>query len=509
MLTHLRDGKAHGSAAADGSAAAHRTPTTAHTNASLQSPSREQGYAVRKVVVGLVDLASIAAGMTLAYLVHPHLPFFKPSQAATIDYVVVGALALPLWICAFAHYRLYQRRHVTSRLQEFQGLVHSLTAGVLLTGFLTTMLDREAVPRGWVGLLFPATLLTLSATRELIRRSFDRRRTNGSLRSRIVIVGSGPEALALSDMLTAERVLGYEVVGFVADEVQAERSRPGYPPRIGSLDDVIGTMNRHRASGAIIATTGIDAATSNRLARQLTEAGLHVEISSSLRDIAAERLSLRPLGRHPMMYLEPVSFGGWRAVAKGTFDKVAALIGLSLFAPVLVAIAIVIKLDSTGPVLFRQTRIGRDGRPFRVLKFRTMVVNAEDLAADLMDLNEADGPLFKLRDDPRVTRVGRWLRRLSLDEVPQLWNVARNDMSLVGPRPAIPAEMEQWSAPLHRRLRVKPGLTGLWQVNGRSNSSFDDYVRFDLYYVENWSFWVDVAIIFKTLPQLLSKEGAY
>jgi exopolysaccharide biosynthesis polyprenyl glycosylphosphotransferase len=442
--------------------------------------------------VVLVDVAGIAAGMTLAYFIRPLL--FDPSTVGAVHYARTGALVVPLWIAAFVHYRLYQHRHITSRLHEFKRLVHGVAAGGLVTGY-GSFIVKSPVPRGWPFLLVSTTLLSLCATRELTRRIFDKRRTSGRLRRRIVIVGSGPEALALCDMLTAERVLGYDVVGFVDDHPLPDPHGTGYPPRIGDLAEVVGVMMRHGASGAIIAATGIGAQMCNRLARQLTEAGLHVEISSSLKDIAAERLSLRPLGRHPMMYLEPVHFGGWRAMAKWTFDKAVALGGLVLVAPLLVAIAIAVKVDSRGPVLFQQTRIGRGGKPFRVLKFRTMVPDAAAMMADLKDRNEADGPLFKLRDDPRITRTGRWLRRLSLDELPQLWNVVRNDMSLVGPRPAIPAEVEQWAAPLHRRLRVKPGLTGLWQVNGRSNASFDDYVRFDLYYVENWSFWVDVAII--------------
>jgi exopolysaccharide biosynthesis polyprenyl glycosylphosphotransferase len=380
---------------------------------------------------------------------------------------------------------------------------------VLLTGFLAWMLEKDSIPRGWLVLLLPCTIVSLCASRELTRRVFDRRRMSGRLQRRVVIVGNGNEALALCDMLTAERVLGYEVVGFVGDALLPADDGCGYPPRIGGLGDVVGATLRAGASGAIIATSEIGSEASNRLARQLSDAGLHVEISSSLRDIATERLSLRPLGRYSMMYLEPVHFRGWRAVAKWAFDKVAAIGCLLLTLPMLVLIAIVVKLDSPGPILFRQVRVGRNGKPFQVLKFRTMVADAEQLKAGLQDRNEADGPLFKLRDDPRLTRSGRWLRKLSVDELPQLWNVLRNDMSLVGPRPAIPSEVKDWVAPLHRRLLVKPGITGLWQVNGRSNASFDDYVRFDLYYVENWSFWVDVAIILKTLPRLLSKEGAY
>ena len=179
-----------------------------------------------------------------------------------------------------------------------------------------------------------------------------------------------------------------------------------------------------------------------------------------------------------------------------------------LLSPVLAVAAFAVKVDSRGKTIFRQTRVGRDSRPFAVLKLRTMVMGAEAMRAGLLAENEADGPLFKMEQDPRVTRVGRFLRRTSIDEIPQLWNVLRGSMSLVGPRPALPHETEEWDSLLTQRLRVKPGITGMWQVNGRSQSSFADYTRLDLYYVDNWSLTSDLAILVKTIPVVLSRKGA-
>jgi exopolysaccharide biosynthesis polyprenyl glycosylphosphotransferase len=259
----------------------------------------------------------------------------------------------------------------------------------------------------------------------------------------------------------------------------------------------------------VVATTAVSSETSNRLARQLTDAGIHVELSSSLRDIAAERLTVSPLGRCPMIYVEPIRRNGWRAAAKRAFDIVVAAAALVLATPVLLVVALAIKVDTRGPVLFRQQRLGRGGQPFNLFKFRTMVTVAEELIVHLRVLNQADGPLFKIRDDPRVTRIGRLLRKYSIDELPQLWNVLRGEMSLVGPRPALPAEMAAWAPELHNRLRVKPGVTGMWQVSGRSDCSFAEYMRLDLYYVDNWSFWSDLAIVAKTVPTVLLRRGAY
>jgi exopolysaccharide biosynthesis polyprenyl glycosylphosphotransferase len=200
---------------------------------------------------------------------------------------------------------------------------------------------------------------------------------------------------------------------------------------------------------------------------------------------------------------------GWRQVCKRTFDIAVAGVVLLLSSLVLLPAALAIKLTSRGPVVFSQVRVGRDGRKFPIYKLRTMVVDAEQLLPSLMDRNEADGPLFKISNDPRVTRVGRILRKTSIDELPQLWNVLRGDMSIVGPRPALPSEAEQWTPELHERLHVLPGITGMWQVSGRSDADFEQYQRLDLYYVDNWSLWRDLSIVGRTFGVVLFGKGAH
>jgi exopolysaccharide biosynthesis polyprenyl glycosylphosphotransferase len=200
---------------------------------------------------------------------------------------------------------------------------------------------------------------------------------------------------------------------------------------------------------------------------------------------------------------------GWPRLLKDAIDRVAAAVGLVLLAPMFVVLAVAIQLDSRGPVFFRQTRVGRDGRCFAMVKFRTMVVGAERLQGDLVRRNEADGVLFKLRADPRVTRVGRVLRRFSLDELPQLWNVLRGQMSIVGPRPSLPAEVALYDQHVGRRLLVKPGITGLWQVSGRSDLSWEQAVRLDLFYVDHWSPTMDLLIVLKTFSAIVKGWGAY
>jgi exopolysaccharide biosynthesis polyprenyl glycosylphosphotransferase len=226
-------------------------------------------------------------------------------------------------------------------------------------------------------------------------------------------------------------------------------------------------------------------------------------------DVAGPRTTIRPVAGMPLLHVDHPEFSGVRWVIKGLFDKLAAISALLVFAPLLVGITVVIALREGRPVLFRQPRVGKDGRRFNVYKFRTMVVDAELKKASLASQNEGNGLLFKVRDDPRVTRTGAWLRRWSLDELPQLLNVLKGDMSVVGPRPPLPDEVARYTDYVRRRLVVKPGITGLWQVSGRSDLPWEEAVRLDLRYVENWSLVLDLQILWKSMPAVFHGSGAY
>jgi len=260
--------------------------------------------------------------------------------------------------------------------------------------------------------------------------------------------------------------------------------------------------------GVIVSLSSVDHDDVNTLTRRLTDDGYHVALSSLLTDIDVNRLRPQGLGERTMVYVEPVLRGGWRAVAKRAFDLTVAFMILILSAPLWVIAMIAIKLDGRGPVFFRQERVGRYGAPFTMTKFRTMEVDAHARRAELADKNEADGPLFKMADDPRITRVGGILRKYSIDELQQLFSVIVGDMSMVGPRPALYEEVDDWDESLRERLRVLPGLTGMWQVSGRSSTSFAQYKRLDLYYVDNWSLTHDLRICVRTVGTVLSRRGA-
>jgi len=259
----------------------------------------------------------------------------------------------------------------------------------------------------------------------------------------------------------------------------------------------------------VLACPEMDGIRLRSLAWELEKTGTDLCVAPALLDVAGPRTTVRPTAGLTLLHVDHPQLDGFRLVLKGLFDRCAAAVALIMLAPLMAALAATVWLHDRGPAFFSQVRVGKDGRAFRIYKFRTMVVGAEQRKAQLLTSNDSDGVLFKLRRDPRVTAIGAHLRRWSLDELPQLFNVFLGDMSLVGPRPALPDEAEKYADHVRRRLVVKPGLTGLWRVNGRSNLSWDESVRLDLRYVENWSFALDLQILWKTISVMLRRSGAY
>lgn len=473
----------------------------------VEAPIEQPRVLLPKLVTIAADAAAVALAMVAALGLRSLLPGNDPVGAAA-THASLGLLGLPIWLVVFARLRLYTTRFITTRLEEFRRVVQGVGLGTLaltVVGFTF----QWYVARGWLALTFVCAVVLVTLERDLVRRSFATLRRRGRFLRPVVIVGTNAEAVELCEQLTHHPELGYTVVGFVAERSPGTVAVDPPVPVLGSVDETLEAVRSSGATSVIVASTAVTIDESNRLTRELTEVGVHVELSSTLRDIAAERLTVRPLGAFPIVYVEPVIRHGWRAVAKRSFDLALSLGLLLAAAPVLLVAPIAIKLDSRGPVLFTQVRVGQHGGRFRIYKLRTMVADAEARVIDLRDRTDTDGVLFKMRDDPRVTRVGRILRKFSLDELPQLWNVVRGEMSLVGPRPALPDELRGWSPEAYERLRVKPGLTGMWQVSGRSDTSFGQYVRLDLYYVDNWSLWTDLAIVAKTIPTVLLRRGAY
>jgi exopolysaccharide biosynthesis polyprenyl glycosylphosphotransferase len=281
-------------------------------------------------------------------------------------------------------------------------------------------------------------------------------------------------------------------------------------PVYGGLDDTTAAVKAFQADTvAVLACPEMDGIRLRSLAWELEKTGTDLCVAPALLDVAGPRTTIRPTAGLTLLHVDHPQLGGMRLVVKELFDRSVAAVALLALAPLMAVLSLMIRLHDRGPALFTQTRVGKDGRPFKIYKFRTMVVDAERRKGELHAQNDFDGVLFKLRKDPRVTAIGTYLRRWSIDELPQLYNVLLGHMSLVGPRPPLPDEAEKYAAHVRRRLVVKPGLTGLWQVNGRSDLSWDESVRLDLRYVENWSFTLDLQILWKTISAMVRGSGAY
>lgn len=479
---------------------------------STPPPARRRGrrvtFAVQvKLALAAADFVATVCGVAMATALAAALGFANPSGDRLLPTVVV---ALLVWPVLFAHQGLYQARRTARRLEEARRIVDSVVLGVLVLAG-TAVLFETTLSRFWILAVTVCVTTTLIVERELARRVIHEFRCRGIMTRRVVIVGRNEEATELAEALGEHPELGYEVVGFVADApvgpVIDLRVGRDLGPYLGRTSDVLGLVRDTRASGVIVATTGIDQVTANRLVRDLTREGLYVELTSAMRDISSSRISVRPLGAYPVMCVEPVAQLSWRRAAKRVFDLIVASILIVLTSPILAISALLIRTTSGRGVIFAQERVGKDGVPFRVYKLRTMVHDAEERLAELQDRNEASGPMFKMTHDPRVTPVGRYLRALSIDELPQLFNVLVGEMSLVGPRPALPCEAEQWDDALWERLRVQPGITGMWQVSGRFTTSIETYARLDLYYVDNWSLVTDVFILIRTVGVVLRRKG--
>ena len=456
-----------------------------------------------KVRLMLADTAAVLVGAMFATVLQW---LFLPVPWFIVQtHMMLLLLSLPVFIWGAMVSHLYQARANERASEEWGNIVKAigfLVGSVVLLAFVA---QYEGLSRFWVISLAAAATVALIAEREIARRIFSRLRQQGRLRRPIVIVGTDAHAVRLMHTFQRRPDLGYEVLGFVGPEDIGER---GGVKVLGTIDDIERILDDCDANGVVVSPSSVHDLDTNSMARRLTDRGYHVALSSNLRDIDMNRLRPQQFDGYAVLYIEPVIRHGWRLVAKRVFDVTAACFILALSLPILLVAMIAIRLEGAGPLFFRQVRVGRGGQPFTMTKLRTMVVDAEDRRAELVDRNEMDGPLFKISDDPRITRVGRLLRKLSIDELPQLVSVVGGSMSMVGPRPALPDEAALWDEKVHERLRVLPGITGMWQVSGRSTTSFEEYKRLDLYYVDNWSLTHDVRICAKTVAVVLSSRGA-
>jgi exopolysaccharide biosynthesis polyprenyl glycosylphosphotransferase len=464
---------------------------------------RKRGWEQRylRTMVAL-DLAVGAAAGVLAY----ELRFGGELTRLTRTYLVLSILLPFVLVGALGLAKAYDRRFLYVGTQEYDRVIRG---GLALTAAAAIASYALEIPtaRSYVLIALPAATATLVVARFALRRQLHYRRDQGTCLRRVVIVGHELAIISLARQLSRERFHGLKVVG--ACVPAGSDGRIGVPV-YGTFDEVAAAVNIAGADTVIVLSCPeLDGHALRRMAWQLERNEVDLIVASSLIDVAGARTTIRPVDGLPMLHVEHPRLSGGSRLIKEAVDRVGAAVLLIMSTPLLLAIALATKLDSAGPVLFRQIRVGRDGKPFVMCKFRTMHTDAEARLTELRQLNEQDSVLFKMRNDPRVTRVGRILRRYSLDELPQLFNVFSGRMSLVGPRPPLPVEVALYADDVRRRLAVKPGMTGLWQVSGRSDLPWEEAVRLDLRYVENWSLSMDLVIMMRTVTAVVRSSGAY
>ncbi|MEP6811369.1 MAG: sugar transferase [Actinomycetota bacterium] len=442
--------------------------------------------------------------------------------AAAISVVAVSppgsAPRLAIWtvlttfaaISAFMFYRLYERDRgqiVVSTLDEWRDFLNALSVVALLELVIGLALHLRAivpVDAAAVATFWAIALLLLPVTRALIRR-YAFPRLNSQQNTLVVGAGHVGQMIALKLMKHPEYNL--RVVGFLDDAPHLLRSDLDDVAVLGGESDLVETIRRHDVSRVVLAFSRRPADELVDLIRISGLQDVHLSIVPRYFEIIAASAGIVDVEGIPVVEVPAARLSRAERASKRTFDLVLTIPGLVALAPVFLMVALAIKLDSRGPVFFRQPRMGRNQQVFEIIKFRTMGADAEGLRDTLLDVNESTGPLFKIRSDPRVTRVGHWLRRLSIDELPQLFNVVAGEMSLVGPRPFVVHEDEQIEGWARRRLDLTPGITGLWQVLGRNDIDFQEMVKLDYLYVNNWSLWWDIKLLLRTAPIIFSRAG--
>jgi len=421
----------------------------------------------------------------------------------------VLSLALPpLWLLAMRVVGSYEMRFLGTGSDEFRRV---LNAGVSLMAALALIsyAVNSELSRVYLLISIPVIVILDMLARYALRKRLHRLRVAGQCMSTVVAVGHENAVAQLISELRREQYHGLKVVAACLVSEPTVNEVAGVPV-VGDIDataDVVRNIGADTV--AVLSCPEMDGLKLRSLAWQLEKTGTDLCVAPALLDVAGPRTTIRSTAGFTLLHVDHPQLSGPRQVLKDVFDRSAAALALVVLSPVMIAIAIGIRVYDKGPVLFTQTRVGKDGEPFKIYKFRTMVVDAEARLAELKAKNESDGVLFKIRHDPRITGIGGKLRQWSLDELPQLLNVLIGEMSLVGPRPALPDEAARYADHVRRRLVVKPGLTGLWQVSGRSELNWDESVRLDLRYVENWSLALDLQILWKTISVLLRRSGAY
>jgi exopolysaccharide biosynthesis polyprenyl glycosylphosphotransferase len=464
-------------------------------------------------IVVLVDILLINLAFWLSYMVryrlgfpYPVPPFYDAPYPPYIPYAILLTL---LCLLTFQIDGLYRPQRGRGWLYEGYRLASGTATSTVFVMAITFFFQPLVYSRGMLVLAGTMIVLFLSLARVIRRRILIYRRRRGIGVDRVLVVGAGDIGRSVIQSILASPAAGYQVVGYIDDDPQKGNGRLGRIRGLGKLQDLPDVIAAEKVDEVIVTLPWMYHRKILHIVEECERDNVPVRVVPDVFQQRMGRVDLDTLSGIPLIGTAPVRLSQGAFLVKRVIDLSVSILAVPFALILFAVVALLIKLDSPGPVIFKQERVGKDGACFFVFKFRSMVEGAEQMQADLEALNEADGPLFKVKHDPRVTRVGRWLRRTSIDELPQLVNVIRGEMSLVGPRPGTPEEVAQYEPWQMQRISVLPGITGLWQVSGRSDVPFEEMVLLDIFYIENWSLDLEIRILLQTIPYVLLGHGAY
>lgn len=461
----------------------------------------------------LSDALLILLGFGVAYYVRYELQVGRlvdpANQVGITAYIPFAALLVIVALLSYRFSHIYPYKPGRSIIEE----TYTIGTATTLTVVILSGINLIYEPLGYSRLLFLYTAifvtLFLGISRFLIRQLRSHLRQYGLGVHRVLLIGAGDVGRMVMRNAVARPELGYQVVGFLDDNPTKGQTDIGPFKALGPIANFQGVLQQGRIDNVIICLPWERNQTIQHLLELCEAQTVHAQIVPDYFHLTKNQVQVEDFNGIPLLSTRELSIQGWNYIVKRTADLIISFLAGLFAGPMMALIALAIRLDSPGPVFFKQLRIGKNGKPFYCYKFRSMVIDADARKDEFAAQNEASGPLFKMRDDPRQTRVGRFIRRFSLDELPQLYNVVRGEMSFIGPRPNLPKEVDEYEEWHHKRLAASPGITGLWQVSGRSDLTFDEMVLLDIYYVENWSLALDFHILLRSIPAVLRARGAY
>lgn len=464
------------------------------------------------LLLGTVDLAMVLLGFWLAYILRFELGIgIYQSPFSQVDYYQTLAMSFaPIWLVVFWLFGLYDSKNLFSGMNEYSRVFNACLLGIMMVIILTFFDPELVIARAWVVLSWLLITSLVGMGRFGVRRLVQHLRVRGRFVTSVLIVGANEEGLAIAEQLKANPKAGVWIAGVVDDNREVGHELLPGMPVLGSLDSIGMITRYHGIQEIIIASTALPREKLLNLFESFgTADDITIRLSSGLYELVTTRVEVQEVANVPLLSVNKVRLTGADVVLKALLDLAVSVLVLLVTWPIMVAIAIAVKLDSPGPIFYRRHVVGVGGKPFAALKFRTMYVDADERLARDPELRQRFERNFKLKDDPRVTKVGQFLRRTSLDELPQIFNVLFRQMSLVGPRMITQEELSRYGKWRMNLATVRPGITGLWQVSGRSDVSYQERVTLDMYYIRNYSIWLDLHLLWQTVPAVLKGRGAY